>query len=50
MLIDYIPSGQRTSLGQEVETTVMGHGVATTLKWLPAHLNVVMEALEKTTN
>lgn len=50
MLIDYIPSGQRTSLGQELETTVMGHGVATTLKWLPAHLHVVMEALEKTAN
>ena len=48
MLIDYIPSGQLTPLGQELETAVMGHGVATTLKWLPAHLNVVMEALVRT--
>lgn len=47
MLIDYVPSGQLTSLGQELETAIMGHGVATTLKWLPAHLNVVMEALSR---
>lgn len=45
MLLDYIPSGQLTSLGQQLETAIMGHGVATTLAWLPAHLNVVMEAL-----
>ena len=46
-LVDYKPSGTMTPIGQSLESTMMGHGVATTLKWLPAHLSLVLEALSK---
>ena len=45
LLVDYFPSGDQTSIGQSVETALLGHGVATTVKWLPTHLQLVMEAI-----
>jgi hypothetical protein len=47
LLVDYIPSGSRTPFGRPIETSMLGHGVATSLKWLPVHLKLVMEALGK---
>ena len=43
--VDYVPSGEKTLVGQAIETTVFGHGVATTIKWLPTHLQLIVEAL-----
>lgn len=45
LLVDYVPSGEKTLVGQAIETTVFGHGVATTIKWLPTHLQLIVEAL-----
>lgn len=45
LLVEYESSG-RTSLGAPVENSVLGHGVATTVTWLPAHLQLVMETLQ----
>jgi hypothetical protein len=44
LLVNYQPSGE-TVLGLPLESTVFGHGVATTVKWLPAHLQIVYDAL-----
>ena len=32
-------------IGQPIEETLLGHGVATTQVWLPAHLHLVMQHL-----
>lgn len=45
LLVEYQPSGRRTSIGNPVEDVILGHGVATTVDWLPAHLTLVMKAL-----
>lgn len=45
LLVDYEPSGDLTPLGLPIETSVFGHGVATTVRWLPTHLKLVMESL-----
>ncbi len=45
ILVNYQPSGDTTPLGQAIETSLLGHGVATTIKWLPAHLEAVIEVL-----
>ncbi|MEZ6040062.1 MAG: hypothetical protein R3C20_06125 [Planctomycetaceae bacterium] len=42
--VQYEPSGQRAH-GLPLEHTIMGHGVATTIEWLPAHLRLVADAL-----
>lgn len=44
LLVEYEPCGRRTPLATPIEESVLGHGVATTIDWLPAHLNLVMEA------
>ena len=44
LLVNYQPSGQ-SKLGIPLEQTIMGHGVATTKTWLPAHLKLVIESL-----
>lgn len=46
LLVDYQPCGRRTSLGQPIEQSVLGHGVATTLDWLPRHLSLILETLD----
>lgn len=46
LLVDYVPSGVLTSVGQSIESALLGHGVATTLKWLPTHLKLVMDHIE----
>ena len=46
LLVDYKECG-REWLGLPVERSVLGHGVATTLDWLPAHLKLVLEWLDK---
>ena len=48
-LVDYVASGKR-KLGVPLERTVMGHGVATTLTWLPAHLRLVIESFSALEN
>ena len=45
LLVDYKPSGDISPMGLPIESVVAGHGVATTLRWLPAHLKLVMETL-----
>jgi hypothetical protein len=45
LLVDYELSGDITSIGQPVELSLLGHGVATTIRWLPTHLKLVMDAL-----
>ena len=44
LLLNYQPSGESV-LGLPLESTVFGHGVATTVKWLPAHLRLVLDLL-----
>lgn len=44
LLVSYQPSGESV-LGLPLEFTVFGHGVATTVKWLPAHLQLVLDSL-----
>ena len=44
LLLNYQPSGESV-LGLPLESTVFGHGVATTVKWLPAHLRLVLDSL-----
>jgi len=34
-----------STIGQPVELSLLGHGVATTIRWLPTHLKLVMEAM-----
>ncbi|MBL8811464.1 MAG: hypothetical protein JNM43_14930 [Planctomycetaceae bacterium] len=46
LLLDYHPTGLKTPMGWPIEQSLLGHGVSTTEAWLPAHLNVVMEALD----
>lgn len=45
LLVDYTPSGDRTFPGIPIESAVMGHGVATSVRWLPAHLRLIEQAL-----
>ena len=45
LLVDYQPSG-RTVLGQPIEASVFGHGVATTTDWLPAHLALLLRRMD----
>lgn len=47
LLLEYEPSGRRTRIGRPVEQSVFGHGVATTLDWLPTHIGLVLESLDK---
>ena len=44
LLVDYQPSG-RTVANGTVESSLFGHGVATTVDWLPAHLALVLQRL-----
>ena len=44
LLVDYEPCG-RTSTAMPIEAALLGHGVATTVDWLPAHLAMVMDSL-----
>ncbi len=45
LLVDYVPCG-REILGRPLETSVFGHGVATTVDWLPAHLNLLLRRMD----
>ena len=45
VLVEYEPCGRKTALGSPIEEALLGHGVATTLDWLPAHLALVLKAL-----
>ena len=45
LLVDYELCGDLSSIGQPVELSLLGHGVATTIRWLPTHLKLVMEAM-----
>jgi len=46
LLVQYEACGRRTALGMPIEQAVFGHGVATTLDWLPTHLALVMAHLK----
>jgi len=45
LLVDYKPSGDVLTLGRPLEESLFGHGVSTTVRWLPTHLKLVMDAL-----
>jgi hypothetical protein len=45
LLVDYELSGQKTVTGLPIEHSLLGHGVATTVAWLPTHLKLVLETL-----
>ena len=45
LLVDYKLSGDVSTIGQPIELSLLGHGVATTIRWLPTHLKLVMEAM-----
>ena len=45
LLVDYELSGDVSAIGQPIELSLLGHGVATTIRWLPTHLKLVMEAM-----
>ena len=47
LLVTYEPSGRTTPLASPIEEALLGHGVATTLDWLPAHLTLVLKALNE---
>jgi len=44
LLVDYQPSGRQVVNGP-VEASLFGHGVATTIDWLPAHLALVLRGM-----
>jgi hypothetical protein len=46
LLLEYEPSGRLFLGTQPVEEAVLGHGVATTVDWLPVHLSLVMQWLD----
>lgn len=48
VLVEYEPSGRLTALGKPIEHSLLGHGVATSLHWLPAHLRLVTDQFLKT--
>ena len=45
LLVDYRP-GEASTSRRPVESSVFGHGVATTLKWLPAHLDLLLKHMD----
>lgn len=45
LLLEYEPSGRKSKLLRPIEEAVLGHGVATTIDWLPTHLALVMDWL-----
>ena len=45
LLVEYKPSGRTTPLASPIEEALLGHGVATTLDWLPAQLSLVLKTL-----
>lgn len=47
LLVKYQPSGRIARLILPVEDVLLGHGVATTIDWLPSHLALVMQQLSK---
>lgn len=46
LLVEYAPCGRKTPLAFPIEEAICGHGVATTVDWLPTHLSLVMNALQ----
>ncbi len=45
LLVDYQPSGRIVG-DRPVEQSVFGHGVATTVDWLPAHLDLLLSRMD----
>ncbi len=45
LLVDYQPSGRIVG-DRPVEQSVFGHGVATTVDWLPAHLALLLKRMD----
>ena len=45
LLVDYEPSGDLSVIGRPLEHSLLGHGVATTVRWLPTHLKLIMAAM-----
>ena len=45
ILVRYNECGRKTHLGNPIEEALLGHGVATTTDWLPAHLSLVIGSL-----
>ncbi|MEZ6061795.1 MAG: hypothetical protein R3C19_15725 [Planctomycetaceae bacterium] len=47
LLLSYEPCGRKSVTGYPIEQALLGHGVATTLDWLPTHLALLLEVLEQ---
>lgn len=47
LLVCYEPCGRRNTLNLPIEQTMFGHGVATTVDWLPAHLGLVLANIKQ---
>ena len=47
LLVEYDPNQERRYLARPLEESILGHGIATTIDWLPAHLTLVMNALSE---
>ncbi len=45
LLVQYEPSGLTASFRTPLESTLFGHGVYTTIPWLPAHLELLMDVM-----
>ena len=45
LLVDYELCGDLSTIGRPIELSLFGHGVATSVRWLPTHLKLVMEAM-----
>lgn len=45
LLVDYELSGDNSAIGRPLELSLLGHGVATTIRWLPTHLKMIMETM-----
>jgi hypothetical protein len=46
LLVDYQPSGRILFPNISLEAAAMGHGVATSVNWLPAHLDAIVKAFK----
>jgi len=47
LLVEYRPCGRFVG-NRPVESSVFGHGVATTIDWLPAHLALILQRMDLT--
>lgn len=47
LLVEYQSSGLETPLHNPIEEAILGHGVATSVAWLPTHLTLIINQLSE---